>query len=206
MSKECNAKMERQLILLNNIWSTTYHGPTELMQRFGISRRMLQRDLKDLRDAGILDLKYDKQSDNYLVTDTPPAFDQTSAGRRRQHLIRLNRLAVLIGNLPLTDMEELCRYESAYQDYIDYEELTLEDPETFPPEDRGAPPDMPVLEDMKKAYYALFPNSNERMRQRDFRALYEAGFGLYYSRRYKAFIYEGFEYYNNEDYCYDFGF
>ena len=204
MSKECNAKMERQLLLFYNIIATEYHGPDELMQRFGISRRMLQRDLKDLRDAGILNLKYDKESNNYIDSDTPNAFDYTSTGRRRQHLIRLNRLAVLITRLPQTDMQELYRYESEYRDYIDYEELSLEDPETFPPEERGNPPDMPVLEDIKKAYYDLFPNNNERMRQRDFRSLYEAGFGLYYSRKYKAFIYEGFEYYNNEDYEYDF--
>ncbi|MBR4760898.1 MAG: hypothetical protein IK078_12235 [Lachnospiraceae bacterium] len=40
------SKMARQLNLFDYICCTTYHGPAELMKRFNVSRRMLQRDLK----------------------------------------------------------------------------------------------------------------------------------------------------------------
>ena len=44
--------------------------------------------------------------------------------------------------------------------------------------------------DLKAEYYALFPNSNERTRQRDFKELREAGFNIYYSEEYKTYIFE----------------
>ena len=43
---------------------------------------------------------------------------------------------------------------------------------------------------MKKEYYNLFPDSNERTRQRDFEEINKAGFEIYYSRKFKAFIFE----------------
>ena len=52
MAGSNDSKMTRQLKIYLNILTTTFHGPEELMEQFGISRRMLQRDLKDLRDAG----------------------------------------------------------------------------------------------------------------------------------------------------------
>ncbi len=46
-------KTVRQLSIYNNICSTHFHGPSDLMHRFNISRRTLQRDLKDLKDSGM---------------------------------------------------------------------------------------------------------------------------------------------------------
>ena len=193
MSKERSSKMSRQLRLYSYIKSTVYHGPTELMEHFGITRRMLQRDLKDLRDSGLLNVKYQKvPDDNYILANEPPAFDKTATGRHLQHLIRLNRLATILDNLPQTDIEELEQYERDYEEYIWYrDELSREKPEEFPIEDIPDPPVLPVFPDIKSIYYELFPNSNERMRQRDFEALCDAGFPIYYSWKYKAFIFEG---------------
>lgn len=66
----------------------------------------------------------------------------------------------------------------------------VEDPETYPPEELGDPPVLPEFPDIKAAYYSLFPSSNERTRQRDFKELNHAGFCIYYSRKYKTFIFE----------------
>lgn len=184
------SKMTRQLMIYSSICHTYYHGPDELMKQFHINRRMLQRDLKDLRDAGIIRLKLNKADNNYIEADEPAVFDESSTGRRRQHLIRLNRLATLIDELPRTDMDELNQYESEHEEYAYYQEYMMEDPEEFLPEDLGDPPTMPDFEDIKAAYYSLFPDSSERMRQRDFAALNDAGYNIYYSQKYKAFIFD----------------
>ncbi len=185
-----NTKIIRQLRLYRNICKTWYHGPEELMARFKISRRMLQRDLKDLRDAGVIRLKLDRKHNNYVDAEEPPVFDESADGRHRQHLIRLRRLTTLMDHLERTDMDQLSRYESAVEEYDWYREAMAEDPETFPPEELGDPPVMPLLEDIKASYYSLFPDSNERMRQRDFRALNDAGYNIYYSHKYRTIIFE----------------
>ena len=190
MSKNYNQKLYRQLSLYINILTTHYHGPADLMRRFDISRRMLQRDLKDLRDAGIIRLELDKKSNNYLLSKKDPAFDENATGRHKEHLIRLRRLAALIRDLDRTDMDELRRYESALEERSWYIEYMAEDPENFPGEDLDAPPNMPILADIKASYYSLFPQSNERMRQRDFKVLNALGFDIHYSHKYKAFIFE----------------
>ena len=190
-----NSKMIRQLRLYRNICKTWYHGPDELMERFKISRRMLQRDLKDLRDAGVIRLTLDKKDNNYVETSEPPIFDESVTGRRRQHLVRLKRLTTLMDNLERTDMDKISHYESELEEYDWYKEYMVEDPEEFPPEDLGDPPVIPVLEDVKASYYSLFPESNERMRQRDFSALNDAGYNIYYNHKYKTIIFEdGWEY------------
>ena len=191
MDKKYPSKMIRQLNIYYHITTTYYHGPNELMKRFHISLRMLQRDLMDLRDCGVLNVKYQKSGNNYILSDKNAVFDETAKGRHRQHLIRLHRLVILIDNLPRTYMEDLRNYESAYDEYTFYrDELMVEDPETYPPEELGDPPVLPEFPDIKAAYYSLFPDSNERTRQRDFKELNNAGFCIYYSRKYKTFIFE----------------
>lgn len=189
MGSKNNDKIIRQISIYSNILSTVYHGPDDLMKRFGINRRMLQRDLKDLRDAGIIRLKLDKKENNYIKAEIPVEFDGSATGRHRQHLVRLNRLATLINRLPRTPIYELNTYEMEYQEYLDYKEYMVEDPKTFPPGDLWNPPVMPVWENIKEAYYELFPDSSERMRQRDFEALNEAGFDIHYDRKYRNFIF-----------------
>ena len=188
MASNNNDKIIRQLALYIYICSTTFHGPDEIMNDFHIKRRMLQRDLKDLRDAGIIGLRYDKKTDNYVEDKKKAEFDEAAAGRHRQHLIRLRRLCILYDRLPRAPIYDIEKYESEYQKYLDYKEYMKEDPETFPPEYLCDPPEKPVWEDIKAAYYELCPGSNERMRQRDFEALNDAGLDIHYDRRYKNFI------------------
>ncbi len=190
MGNSINAKMMRQLEIYMNIQQTEFHGPDDLMRRFKINRRMLQRDLKDLRDAGVIRLKLDKKHNNYIESDKPPVFDESATGRHRQHLVRLNRIATLIDELERTDVYKLEQYESEYNEYLDLIELSKEDPITFPPESIGDPPVMPHLTDVNASYYSLFPDSNERMRQRDYQALNELGYEIHYSRKYKTVIFK----------------
>ncbi len=197
------SKMTRQLYLYDSVSRVptmeeidfgAIVGPSELMKGFGISRRMLQRDLKDLRDSGLINVRYFKAGDRYIDKGDAKFNDNTNE-RRRQHLKRLHRLGTLINKLSTTPVSEIDDYEYGIREFEEYVELTEEDPETFPPEDIELMREMyihelPEFYDLKAEYYALFPDSNERTRQRDFKALREAGYMIYYSSKYKTFIFE----------------
>lgn len=191
MAKNKISKITRQLQLYDTVFVVKYgavYSPAELMDMYGISLRMLQRDLKDLRDSGLINLKYHKASDKYLIAGSA-VFDDTAGIRRKQHLIRLYRIGTLIHNLSSISSQEFERYESGIQEFYEY----LEDAKDDSPEDIEGMREfyIPKIEfhDLKAEYYALFPNSNERTRQRDFEEMCFAGFEIYYSRKYKSFIY-----------------
>ena len=65
MPKSDGLKMARQLQIfdqIKNVRNGAICSPTELMSAFGISRRMLQRDLKDIRESGLINVKYNKSA------------------------------------------------------------------------------------------------------------------------------------------------
>ena len=86
---------------------------------------------------------------------------------------------------------ELADNDETLKEYL---EEAKENPEENSPEDIEMMREFYIprlrLADLKKEYYALFPDSNERTRQRDFKEMNNAGFEVYYSRELKAFIYE----------------
>ena len=51
---------------------------------------MLQRDLKDIRDCGLISVVYDKTQDRYVLGKDPD-LDEPIPVRRKQHLLRLFR-------------------------------------------------------------------------------------------------------------------
>ena len=172
-------------------------SPQEIMNEFGISQRMLQRDLKDLRDCGLINVKYNKSRDMYIKSEDS-AFDEAAEGRHLQHLQRLYRLGTLISKLSRVYQSEIDHYETLVQELNDYIEFSQEDPETFPPEDinemrENVESEYPCFPNLKSEYYALFPDSNERTRQRDFKELRDAGFDLNYSSKYKTHIWRNYD-------------
>ncbi len=200
MAKSDGKKMARQLQIYNciaSIRNDAVYSPTELMDIFKISRRMLQRDLKDIRDCGLINVKYDKSQDRYILGEDI-VFDDSASPRRRQHLLRLYRIGTLITTLPQIDIEALHSYEDRLEEFNEFVEETKDDPDTTPESIETVRsfmiPDEVDLPDIKEKYYALFPDSNERTRQRDFKEMNRAGFNIYYSRKHKAFIFEYDEY------------
>ncbi len=195
------SKIRRQLHLYDRIFDIppvsdprgTIIGPDELMGILGISRRMLQRDLKDIRDCGLINARYDRKRNRYLDAGGA-VFDESAGERRKQHLRRLYRLGTLITKLSRTPYEDIENYECAVRNYNELLEMHEEDPETITQESLEAEleymPDEPEFYDLKAEYYALFPDSNERTRQRDFKELHDAGFPIYYSSDYKTYIFE----------------
>ena len=197
MAKSDGLKMARQLQIYDiiaGVRNGAVYSPTEIMSSFGISRRMLQRDLKDLRDCGLINVKYDKTKDQYVL-DEDTVFDNTASPRRKQHLLRLYRIGTLIHCLTRTDSDSLEKYEYGVKEFEEYLEDAKEDPKNNSPEDIESMREFYIPQDfefydLKAEYYDLFPDSNERTRQRDFEEMNRAGFKIYYSRKYKSFIYE----------------
>ena len=192
------SKMSRQLQLFNEVHIIVEDqdksiSPDGLMNNFGISRRMLQRDLKDFRDSGLINLKYDKVSNRYILSDKTLE-PKEIATRRMQHLNRLYRIGTLVVTLSKTPSRDLEEYKDGVRYFNEYLEDAKENPKKNTPEDIEMMRDfyIPRLNfyDLKKEYYNLFPDSNERTRQRDFEEINKAGFEIYYSRKFKAFIFE----------------
>jgi DNA-binding transcriptional ArsR family regulator len=202
-------KILRQLNIYFNIRTTEYHGPSELIRRFGISKRTLHRDLDDLKDSGLLKLKYDRKHDNYVMCNRDGSFLHIKKGskrgakrtvpiapvpiapRRQQHLTRLYRLGTLIFSLTPTDTEAVSAYYYDLEMYHFYfDELMKEDPEKYTIDEAPDKPELPDIADLKSEYYSLFPDSSERTRQRDFETLTRAGFPIHFDRRINRYIYE----------------
>lgn len=193
MEEQKRSKMTRQLQIYYLLTTSKIIGPDDIMNTFRITRRMLQRDLKDLRDCGLINVKYDRASDNYIIAGDA-VFDETAKDRRKQHLIRLYRIGSLIHQLGKVSSDGIRIYETILEEYELSVQDSLSDPINNPPEDVPDKPEPLDLPDIKGKYYELFPDSNERTRQRDFEEMNRAGFNIYYSRRHKAFIFEYDEY------------
>ncbi|MBR5089392.1 MAG: hypothetical protein IK093_08185 [Ruminiclostridium sp.] len=186
------SKMTRQLKLYYYLISTEYHGPDDLTLLFGYPNiRMIQRDMKDLRDCGLVaDIKYDRREKNYIITGEYSEISSGIPKRRLEHLIRLRRLGTIVTEFEPTDEYEL----SAYEDELDAYKWDMEeynsDPEGFIENwgEKPVEPESMKFFDVKKAYYKLFPDSNERKRQRDFKELREAGYNIEYRRDLKAYV------------------
>jgi hypothetical protein len=117
-------------------------------------------------------------------------FDESAPERRKAHLLRLYRIGTLIYELSKADQEEIHMYETLLEEYEDALQESKEDPNLFPLDEVPDKPEKPILSDIKEEYYTLFPDSNERTRQRDFEELNRAGFKIHYDRKYKAFLFE----------------
>ena len=185
--------MTRQLKIYYRLTASKIIGPNDIMREFDISRRMLQRDLKDIRDCGLLNVKLDRTNDSYIKTDDA-VFDESATDRRRAHLLRLYRIGSLIWSFPHISLDTLHIYEHLLEEYEDELHDSLNDPVQYPPEELPNKPELLDLPDLKTQYYELFPDSNERTRQRDFEELNRAGFKIYYERKYKAFLFAYDEY------------
>lgn len=137
-----------------------YHLP-------GITIRTLQRDIRDLKDANVINIYFSRTRNAYINCDNEDIrfysegiqkrimrkrkeFEKKSenkkeiSSRREKHLERLNRLVTLMN----------CGY---------------------------------VCENVIELYFELFPNATERMRKRDFETLRNIGHFAGYDREMECF-------------------
>ena len=164
----CLKQLERQLILYD-IFQTNdedTHMDTIRYHLPGIKVRTLQRDIKDLSDAGVLQVYFSRDKDAYINYDEYRDISCYAEGiqkrierkrklagenkkvspKKKEHLERLKRLTTLMG----------CA-------------------------DSG---------NANKLYFELFPEATERMRKRDFEVLRHIGFiAGFYEEEYDYVIY-----------------
>lgn len=100
-------QIERQLILYD-VFSTfkqATYGDIKVVLR-KIEKRTLQRDIKDLTDAGLINVKYSNTEKAYIHQGEPTgkiSFREELSVKKMQHLNRLRRLA---GCMRLVDEED----------------------------------------------------------------------------------------------------
>ena len=87
-------KLERQLKLYEILLPCAIAEFTAVCQVYPYNKRLLQRDLADLRDGGLVAVKYSRKGKGYVKTGIPE-FKEGVPPRRKAHLRRLNRLGRL---------------------------------------------------------------------------------------------------------------
>lgn len=147
-------KTERQL-LLYEVFSRFYGQELEtIFSVLPIERRMLQRDVKDLMDAGLISVTFSKEKQAYIKSNQAVSFrEDTKKPNRTKHLKMLNRQGTLL--------------RESYNDEISSEEKY----------------DRKKYTSCKDVYERLFPEENARTRQRDFQTLCRIGYPIKYNRK-----------------------
>ncbi len=148
---------DRQLLMYDIFKSCEQVSYEEITSRLPVGKKMIQRDIRILTDAGLICVQYSRKDRAYIHSVQKPAFLESATGKYRTHLLKLRRMATL--------MKELWTDQTSYyyEDGDDYDSC-------------------------KKCYYELFPEANERMRQRDFEQLNKIGYHINYdntNRRYR---------------------
>lgn len=158
------SKLERQLKLYEILLPCAIAEFREICQVFPYNMRLLQRDLADLKDAGLVAVKYSRKGKGYVKTEIPE-FKEDAPPRRKAHLKRLNRLGRLLSELANEDVP-LWQKKDNQEDDDSQEYVTAKD-----------------------SYNELFPGLSERTRQRDFEILRKLGHQVFYDFSEHCFSY-----------------
>lgn len=160
------SKTERQL-LLYEIFLNFYLWDLDTIQTvIPVERRMLQRDIRDLVDAGLISVVFSKKEQAYVQADEEVSFhEDKNKPARTRHLKVLNRLGTLMEKL---DNDEISQDEKY---------------------------DRKKYKSCKEVYEELLPGVSARTRQRDFETLNRIGYPIRYNRRIQYYeFYEKNEY------------
>lgn len=148
---------DRQLLLYDIFIGSRQVSYEDITSRLPIGKKMIQRDIRILTEAGLISVQYSRKDKAYIHSEREPVFNDNAKGKQRTHLMKLRRIAALMTGL-YTDNTSY--YEDDGDDYYS----------------------------CKKCYYEMFPDANEKMRQRDFKQLNRIGYVICYEnteRRYK---------------------
>ena len=169
MKKNNQTQISKELKLYFLLSSGQDYSAKELMNEADISnRRTYERYLDDIRNSGLLSIKWDRKHNNYSCGFD--RIDKTLPDKKKAHLMRLIRLANFVNQLEPTELPDLIDY---YDDMIENEEFleTLKE------------------RDPKAVYYRLYPAGNEKTRQRDFEEIRRAGHTIHYSKKLGVFLF-----------------
>ncbi|NLK28557.1 MAG: hypothetical protein GX306_09485 [Clostridiales bacterium] len=160
-------KTERQLYLYEIFYRCLIVEINEITRIIPAGKKMIERDIKDLTDAGLINVKYSPVNRGYIKNGEPLELNvAASTDRRVAHLIRLNRLGTLMFNLEFKETPA-------------WEMIGVEDEDYFHDnEDQVS---------CISAYKELFPTTSERTRQRDFKTLCNIGYTVKYDNQEKYY-------------------
>ena len=153
--KEKMPRLERQLRLYEVICKYKIAQFSNICEVFPYNKRLLQRDLADLKGAGLVSVKYSRKGKGYFITGIPK-LNEKAAPCKMAHLKRLNRLGKLMSGLENDDIP-LWEKKDNEEDGEVREYFTAKD-----------------------SYNQMFPGLSERTRQRDFEVLRNIGFQVFY--------------------------
>ncbi|MCI8295128.1 MAG: hypothetical protein HFG22_04465 [Lachnospiraceae bacterium] len=99
------SKLERQLKLYEVLLPYAIAQFSEICQVYPYNKRLLQRDLADLKAAGLVAVKYSRKGKGYVKTGIPD-FEEDVPPKRKMYLKKLDRLGRLLSELVNEDQEE----------------------------------------------------------------------------------------------------
>jgi len=149
------SRIERQLILYVYFSSPRIKEKGEIQRWYGIPQSTMYKDLKDLRDAGLISVKYDSMLNEYVDDESESKYESEKDTKpRRKHLDRLNRLVRCLHELSNDEMD----YDYETTDFI-----------------KGKV-------SCKDRYVEMFPEVSARTMERDFNVLTNIGYPMRYNR------------------------
>lgn len=162
---------DRQLLLYDIFYGCREVSFAEVTSRLPVGKKMLQRDIRTLTDAGLIRVAYSRKEKAYLHCAEKPEFDESAKGKRRAHLLKLRRIATLMTEL-YTESDSY--YENDGDDYFSCKKCYYE---LFP--DAGEKMRQRDFEQLNRIGYTLYyDNTFRRYRMWDGYVMRE-DFGVY---------------------------
>ena len=93
------SKTQRQLLLYEILYTSYEIMMEDLMHRLNVSKKTIQRDMKDLTDAGLIRLTYSGKNKSYKCEKADGVISETEGTARFSHLKKLRRLAIFMEEL-----------------------------------------------------------------------------------------------------------
>lgn len=147
-------KIERQVLLYEVLSGSKITDKDFIFSYLPVGDRMLERDMNDLSDAGLINLRFDRKRKCYVKNGKENIIDDSEwTEAKRRHLKRLYRLCHLIDNL---QNDEVIWDE----EFIREEKMTA-----------------------AKSYREMFPECSPRTMQKDFATLNRIGYPIKYDRK-----------------------
>lgn len=155
------SQTERQL-LVYEIFAVSRESFSyeEIYSLLPVSRKMLQRDLKDMENAGLAVVRFSRKENGYKRDrEKPCVLQETDSEQKNRHLKRLARLGKLMMELEADEID-------LYDDYFNEHGFVREH-----------------YVSAKDRYEEWFPEQSDRNRERDFATLNRIGYRIDYHRR-----------------------
>ena len=89
------AKTERQLLLYEIIYTSQMIELEDVMKRLDANRKTIMRDIIDLTDAGLANLKYSRKEKAYIKEIPTGILNEPEGTRRHQYLKKTEALCQL---------------------------------------------------------------------------------------------------------------